>query len=538
MTTRRHRGVRLGFALETGDEVSIPLQHMVITGQTQAAGKTTTLEALVARSGVKALAFLTKRGESAFTEAEIIAPYFRERADWQFVRSILEASRHEKMKFETNWIMRASKGAHTLADVQRNVVRLGAKATSRMDKDLYYVLENYLDVVVPELARVRWAPSIELTGGLNVMDLTSLSEELQQLVIRSAIEWVHEREHGVVIVIPEAWKFIPEGRGTPVKLAAESFIRQGAAIGNLLWLDSQDIAGVEKTILKSCQVWLLGVQREVNEIRRTIAHVPSANRPTTQMIAELELGQFVACWGKHVVPTYVQPAWLLADTARDVAMGNTTIGTARPAQRRAIPRQEEEVNAIKEAKALREENERLRAENERLRRLELATYERDEAERIEAKAPAQDNGRVVERVVEQVGAVDFEDFYQRTKQRLAKEAPAILKTIATKPHLDVEVQLETIEVDGGTTRGRIARLIASRWLDEPKTANAVQSELARLGKDPGPGAAYKEMKALAEMGFLFVERGKDSRSRPVTVYRANEDMIINIHGARGAKAGQ
>jgi hypothetical protein len=157
----------------------------------------------------------------------------------------------------------------------------------------------------------------------------------------------------------------------------------------------------------------------------------------------------------------------------------------------------------------------LRADNIRLAR--LAGQREAEIE----PAAATDNG-----------AIDFEDFYQRTKKRLAKEAPAILKTFVTKPQLEVEVQIETVDVDGNTTRGRIARLIAEGWLAEPKTANAVQKELGRLGRDPGPGAAYSEMKALAEMGFLFVERGKDSRSRPVTVYRANDDMTVNIKQRR------
>lgn len=39
--------IPLGFAIDSGEPVSIPLRHTVITGQTQEAGKTTTLEALV-----------------------------------------------------------------------------------------------------------------------------------------------------------------------------------------------------------------------------------------------------------------------------------------------------------------------------------------------------------------------------------------------------------------------------------------------------------------------------------------------------------
>ena len=46
--------------------VEIPIRHMAVTGQTQEAGKTTALEALIARSGLRAVTFVTKRGEGSF----------------------------------------------------------------------------------------------------------------------------------------------------------------------------------------------------------------------------------------------------------------------------------------------------------------------------------------------------------------------------------------------------------------------------------------------------------------------------------------
>jgi hypothetical protein len=106
---------------------------------------------------VRAVTFITKRGEASFTSARRIDPYFREQADWQFVASILEASRGEKLKFERAWIIRASKGARTLADVQHNV-RESMKTAKGLAGDVYLTLDAYLEVVVPAIARVRWAP--------------------------------------------------------------------------------------------------------------------------------------------------------------------------------------------------------------------------------------------------------------------------------------------------------------------------------------------------------------------------------------------
>jgi hypothetical protein len=320
------RTLLLGYEVgASGADVQIPLKHMAITGQTQEAGKTTALEGLIARSGLKAVTFITKRGEASFTGARRIEPYFREQADWQFVASILEASRGEKLKFERAWIIRASKGARTLADVQRNV-RKAMETAKGMSADVYLTLDAYLEVVVPEIEKIEWASGVDLRDGVNAVDLTDLSLEMQHLVIRSTISWVLHREKNTVVVIPEAWKFIPQGRGTPVKLAAESFIRQAAAMGNYLWLDSQDLGGIEKTILRSVPVWILGVQREANEIKRTLENIPAGfKKPKPANIATLELGQFFACWGQHAIKTYVQPAWMDDRTALAIACGETPV---------------------------------------------------------------------------------------------------------------------------------------------------------------------------------------------------------------------
>lgn len=330
--------IPLGFEVETGERVNIPLRHLAVTGQTQESGKTTTLEALIARSGLRAVTFVTKRGEGSFTGARRIAPYFRDQGDWQYVAAILEASRGEKLKFERSWIIRASKGARTLADVHNNVrAALQKKATGK-DADVYTCLDAYLEIVVPEIARVEWAPTLALQPGVNAMDLGALPVEMQHLVIRSALNWVLEHERDTVVVVPEAWKFIPQGRGTPVKLAAEAFVRQGAALGNYLWLDSQDLGGIDKTILRSIVVWLLGVQREANEIKRTLdnVHPGGTARPRPVEIAQLALGRFYACWGREMVKTYVQPAWMDPMVARDVALGR--FGDATPSSRSQVRR--------------------------------------------------------------------------------------------------------------------------------------------------------------------------------------------------------
>jgi hypothetical protein len=64
--------VHLGFEVGSGTPVVLPLRHLAVTGQTQEAGKTTTLEALIERSGCRAVAFATKRGEGSFRKSRTI----------------------------------------------------------------------------------------------------------------------------------------------------------------------------------------------------------------------------------------------------------------------------------------------------------------------------------------------------------------------------------------------------------------------------------------------------------------------------------
>jgi hypothetical protein len=113
--------ILLGYEIRNGQAVKIPLRHLAVTGQTQESGKTTTLEALVSRSQRPAIAFVTKRGEKSFSSGHRVTPYFRDRADWQFVCSIIDATLQEKNKFLRPWIMRICRSTHTLADVQREV---------------------------------------------------------------------------------------------------------------------------------------------------------------------------------------------------------------------------------------------------------------------------------------------------------------------------------------------------------------------------------------------------------------------------------
>jgi hypothetical protein len=328
--------IHLGFEVATGDQVSVPLHHAIVSGVTGLSGKTTAISAMLSRlpEGYKSLVFSTKRGEISFEGAHEVQPFYKATVDWEYVSGVLEAARKEKLKFERSWIIKASRGATTLRDVYQNIVAAleEGKPLRGLDESVWTVLRAYFEKVLPELESQPWASTLGLAQGVNVMHLAHLSEEVQGLVIAASLEEAHRAMSDVVLVIPEAWLYVPQQRGSPVKWAAQHIIRQGRARGVFLWLDSQDVTTVSKDVLKSVDLWVLGRQREVNEVRRILDQIPSTQKPKPSDVMTLGVGQsYVAAedWCKKV---YVQPAWPGEEMARNVAMGKVpVVGPPAPA---------------------------------------------------------------------------------------------------------------------------------------------------------------------------------------------------------------
>jgi len=320
--------IKLGYEIGTGNEVGIAPSHLIVTGVTQLSGKTTTLEALIKRSRSRAIVFKTKVGETGFTEGTIIPPYFKERSDWQYVSALLEATLKERLKFERSWIIRVCKNTSTLAEVKANIDELLAREKLRqLDRSIFTTLQAYLELVLPQLQYANFSRTLVLQDGVNIMDLERFSNEIKSLVIRSVLETVLNEMKNTIVVMPEAWLFLPQGRGNPCKHIAEEFIRQGATNGNYLWIDSQDMTGIDKTPLKQVSTWILGIQTEKNEVIRTLDQMPlpKGQKPSPDEIMTLSVGHFYLCSPKLTKKVYVQPAWLDEGTAKDVALGKAKV---------------------------------------------------------------------------------------------------------------------------------------------------------------------------------------------------------------------
>lgn len=319
-------GILIGYEVGNGEPISIEASHMVVCGITNQTGKTTFLEGMASRAkGFKFLVFKTKPHEQQFVRANLVKPFFRERTDWEYVAGILEASRNERMKFERFWIMRASKGTRTLHDVDANCQELmKEEKEGGLAYSMYYQLHEYFKNILPELEHWHLGETFpELSEGINVMDLGGMSDGVQMLVIESCLSHILKSEKHLITIIPELWKFSPEGKHSPVKDHLDRLIRQGAAGSNFVWFDSQDMAGVDKGPLKQCYTWILGLQMERNEIRHTLdqINVPKNSKPTADQISSLRLGHFYLSTPRGVRHFYAAPIWLPEEKAVLVAKG-------------------------------------------------------------------------------------------------------------------------------------------------------------------------------------------------------------------------
>jgi hypothetical protein len=407
--------ILLGFEIGTGKRVEIPeTGHLAWFGQTQLSGKTTALEAIAFRGGLRAVAFITKQGEGGFLTGKMIPPYFSEPTNdeeqplWRWVKSILEASQQRKMNFEESWIIRACedpKQAKTLLDVHENIKSLlggqgdyvekgrgkkkkhewkySRKPVSGMNAGIYTSLKAYFDIVMPQLARLPYTKKLVLGPGLNVMNLQEYAMETQALVIRSVMEWVYLHEKNTRIIVPEAQDFVPQGKNSPVKMACETLVRKAGANKNFMWLDSQDMAAVDKIMLRACSIVGIGVQTEGHEIDRSLA---SLFNPTLKAvdIARLKIGEFfVRTSEARVSKCYVQPAWMDSELhAQAIAKGEESVSSARQMLR-----------AFKQGRESMKQGVRETGKPHEL--LQIQTLERDEHEHSEtATNPANpDSGK-------------------------------------------------------------------------------------------------------------------------------------------------
>jgi hypothetical protein len=320
--------IKLGYKDGTDEEAYIVPSHLIVTGVSQLSGKTTALEALINRSGLKAVIFKTKIGERSFTDGQEVPPFFRDRSDYEFVKSLIEAYSKEKLFLEKGTLMRLCKGSVSLIDIKTRVDNELAEGKLRgLKEEIHTRLQHYLENLIPQIQYANLSKTLMVYEGVNIMNLERFSEEAQSLIIQSVADEILKTMNGIILVIPEAWKFISQKYNNPCKRVVESFIRQGAANQNYIWIDSQDMAGVDKTPLKQISTWILGFQSERNEVKHTLDQIalPKKSKPKEEDIMNLKRGHFIVSDYEGVTKVYVQPSWMKNDMAIKISKGELSV---------------------------------------------------------------------------------------------------------------------------------------------------------------------------------------------------------------------
>jgi len=326
------------YRVPTGEPVGIPKRHLAVFGVTRDSGKTTFVEAAVAASSMKAIVFRTKRGEIGFDNAKSLPLFFDERGltHWKALEGLIAATLEEKVQREPGVryaiisVCKNPTPAKSLAEIHQRVKdKLKDPKLKEFIKEVFTKLDAYLEEVLPQLERLRgrFSDRLELPEpGVYVEDLEGLgvkTDELQNLFVASLIRKAYEELSGIIIVVAEIWKFLPQDRGSPVKWVIEKYVREMGVVEGWLWLDAQDLRGVDKKHLRSFDVRLFGRQPDAHEIDEILKALPlpKQQKPKPEQIMTLKLGHFFAKLRDRVELVYVKPVWLPESVAIRVAKG-------------------------------------------------------------------------------------------------------------------------------------------------------------------------------------------------------------------------
>jgi len=512
--------ILLGFGIPSGEPVYLSLHHLAIFGMTQLSGKTTTLEALISRSGLKAIAFKTKRGEAGFTKYNLVTPYYKPRADWQFVEGLVNVALGEKVKYEPGmrWaIMKVCRGHHDLRQIQKAAQDLAKESKREFMKSVFEKLAAYLEIVVPELEKWVFSDKLELKEGVNVMDLSGMRLETQHLVIASTIEYAFSYLDHVVVIVPEAWETLPQGKMTPVKWVAQQFIRKGAAIGNYLWLDSQDIGGIDKTPLRQCDNWLMGRMKEAHEVERILKQLLGLKVPKEE-IQTLSLGHFYAAIGNEVKKVYVLPVGVPEHVGEAVAHGTMTPEQVRDAYLKSSRVLEDEDLVYKELyEKVKQDRDKMAKEMEKLQeqfvdiRKKIYQELKDEFDKKVDKLQedldqAKEENEAFHNLRELLRQIlDIPAGAPTTTTPGASEVSVDVETTVTE--FNVSVKRETVKATNKDATGQILLLASKDWLNERRRISDIRGELYRVfNSSPRPGTVETALADLSGKGILERER--------------------------------
>jgi hypothetical protein len=190
------------------------------------------------------------------------------------------------------------------------------------------VLYDLLERLKSETGKVETVQQLRLYPGINRMCINDFSLEAQQLIVKNAFEdALRLYRRNLVLVIDEAFKFLPQGYSSAATRAVMNVITQGAKTGLYVWIATQFLAVTDKDPLKACAVKFLGTQDHITEVKHTLDLIPEARgKFTADEIMKLKLGHWILVRKRppFVGTVYSLPVDVPEEVGHKVAVGQLT----------------------------------------------------------------------------------------------------------------------------------------------------------------------------------------------------------------------
>ena len=515
------------YRVPDGEALGIPKRHLAVFGVTRDSGKTTFVESAVAASGMKAIVFRTKRGELGFENAKPLPLFFDERGltHWKALEGLVAATLDEKVQREPGvryafmTLCKEPTQAQTLEEIyQRVVEKLKEPKLREWPKEIFTKVKNYLEEVLPQLKKLqgRFTDKLELPEpGVYVEDLVGLSDELQNLFVASLIRKVYEELSGVIVVVAEIWKFLPQDRGSPVKWVIEKYVREMGVVEGWLWLDAQDLRGVDKKHLRSFDVRLFGRQPDAHEIDEILKALPlpKQQKPKPEQIMTLKLGFFYAKLKDRVELVYVRPVWLPESVAVRVARGelepdSEEVQLYKPKPKQSRVSEDEDLTykpLYEKEKEKREETQTdLRIAEDKLEEFEgidvdalqdrIKTLSESDAKLVDSLEEAHRESKEAAAFREALTKFLFPNGLPiglptmstlptglpTTSTPGSTESSEILVVTENVPEIHHKIERPSVETNESTLEGRLVTLAIHNFFESKKRSNHIAQEISRV----------------------------------------------------------
>jgi len=478
--------ITIGFEIGTGKEVAISPNHIFIAGTTSV-GKSQLMKAMIERSEEKILVLDVKQPPD-YSEFPTIPLFIKQAMDALKLKNLVESTERISIKFELAELSRLCRKSKNWNELLENA------REKQQETKIHPVVANVLEVLIllieklsKEFQRHSFSQKVELPHKVNVMDLSDISRQLQQVVVASVLDYILRRRKNITTVIDEVHRFIPQAAASAAREEVTTIVREGRAKGNFLWLADQTVTGIDKDALKQAQVWILGRQAEKNEADRTLDQIPqrkSLGLSRTD-IQTLGLGEFIVVTPKWAKRIYAWPNWVPRQMAIEVAKGNMTAEDVAAHYEQSENNTEDEEMWSSQYKSLSKDYEKLKKEKEKLETdiEKLRTLTSEDSSRLKRTAAdlKQLKKQVDSSAKESKTAEKDLDLFRQFKQILHEmvgstvsisqssiEVPESIGIETEQPAISVIKRVEPLKLTEEDTLGKIALLYANGELPTDK----------------------------------------------------------------------